>query len=475
MRRRVPILFKLLGAYLVPAVATFVGFGFYAHYSAQRALEEELGRRLTSVASAVALDVAGENLALLQPGDESTRTYRNIARRLGDLAMDTQVARIYLFDKEGHSLGDTRAGIPIGEHYYALDANRSELDTVFAGRPASSILFRGLDGKYYKSGFAPIRDPDEPAGKVAFAVGVDGAAAMYDQLATFRRTLLGLGGAGTLLVVILSVLMARLLVRPLNRLSRAAERIGRGELDAPVLEESRDEVGLVAHTMEEMRRGLRSRDERMQMMLAGIAHEVRNPLGGLQLYAGILRDELTGDEEKLAHVHRIERELDHLKIIVEEFLEYARRGKPQLVDTNLADLLEEVHGLALPLARERDVSLTLTRTPGMARADAGQLRRALLNLTQNAVQACASGKGRVALACSSDGKGAHISISDNGEGMSAEMLTKIWTPFFTTRQKGTGLGLAFVREIAQDHGADLDVKSHVGEGTTFELTFPCIG
>src|SRR5262249_59659275 len=102
----------------------------------------------------------------------------------------------------------------------------------------------------------------------------------------------------------------------IRRLERAAARIAEGDLVAPVEKTSRDEIGTVAETLEDMRQQLRTRDERMQMMLAGIAHEVRNPLGGMELYAGILRDDLAGDADKLAHLFRIERELAQLKNIV---------------------------------------------------------------------------------------------------------------------------------------------------------------
>ncbi|MCU1282921.1 MAG: integral rane sensor signal transduction histidine kinase, partial [bacterium] len=278
MARRVPILAKLLGAYLVPAVATFVGFGLVAHWVARRALEEELGRRLTSIAAAAAVQIGDENIALLAPGDEETRTYRNLQRRLGELAGETGAARIYVFAKDGTSRADTRAGVPIGERYYTLDAWQSELRRVFSGTPASSVLFRGRDGSFYKSGFAPLRD----SGAIAYVVGVDGAASLYEQLAGFRRTLFAVGAAGALAIVALSIFVARLLVRPIRRLARAAERMGRGDLDDPVRRETNDEIGLVADTMDQMREQLRARDERMQMMLAGIAHEVRNPLGGLE-------------------------------------------------------------------------------------------------------------------------------------------------------------------------------------------------
>jgi signal transduction histidine kinase len=471
--RRVPILAKLLGAYLVPAVATFIGFGVVAYGVARRALEEELGRRLTSIAAAAAAQIADENVALLAPGDEETRTYRNLQRRLGELAGETGAARIYVFAKDGTSRADTRPGVPIGERYYTLDAQQSELRRVFAGAPAASVLFRGHDGNLYKSGFAPLHDD---TGAIPFAVGVDGAASLYEQLAGFRRTLFAVGAAGALAIVALSILVARLLVRPIRRLARAAEGIGAGDLEAPVRRETNDEIGLVADTMEQMREQLRARDERMQMMLAGIAHEVRNPLGGLELYAGLLREDLTGDAEKLAHVQRIERELLRLKTIVSDFLEYARRPKPSVGACNVADLIAEVRDIAVAAGKARNVRVAVdVDGAGGARVagDEGQLRRALVNLAHNAVQACADdSSGEVTLGCARADGEIVVTVRDTGGGIDPELLNKIWTPFYTTKQSGTGLGLAFVRDIARDHGARLAVDSAPGRGTTFTLALP---
>jgi signal transduction histidine kinase len=235
---------------------------------------------------------------------------------------------------------------------------------------------------------------------------------------------------------------------------------------------SRDEIGTVAETLEDMRQQLRTRDERTQMMLAGIAHEVRNPLGGMELYAGLLRDDLQGDSEKLAHLARIERELTQLKNIVTEFLEYARRPRPHLEASDVSEILGEVRDLVAAHAGPRQVEITVDAEPAQAACDAGQLRRAILNLAQNAVQACPDdGSGKVRLGCARKNGEVIVTIGDTGPGIAPDLLAKIWTPFYTTKQSGTGLGLAFVREIARDHRARLDVESRPG-GTTFTLALP---
>ena len=457
MKLRLPVALKLLGIFLLPASLTLLVFALAAHHRASQLLEEELGRRLTGVAASAAHTIEDEGLALLQPGDEETRTYRNVRRRLAELRDAAGVARIYVFDERDLSVCDTAAR-PIGERDFGLARSSAEIRAARAGRPTSSVLFAGESGALYKSAFSQV-----PGG--TFVVGVDGAAPMYEQLATLRRTLARAGAAGVVVVGLLALLAGGLIVAPVRRLARAALRIGRGDLDAVVTRTSRDEIGDVAETLETMRQLLRARDERTQMMLAGIAHEVRNPLGGLQLYAGLLREDLAEQPEQLAHVMKVERELEHLKHIVSDFLEYARRPRPVLTTLDGGQLAAEL----LPLVGGDVVSDV---PPGLTlRADAGQLRRALLNLLGNAVQASAAGQ-RVTLTLRDDGGATKIVVRDEGAGMPAELLEKIWAPFFTTKQKGTGLGLAFTREIVQEHGGTIDVTSTVGGGTTFTIALP---
>ncbi len=221
-----------------------------------------------------------------------------------------------------------------------------------------------------------------------------------------------------------------------------------------------------------MREQLRARDERLQMMLAGIAHEVRNPLGGMELFAGLLREELAGDVEKLAHVARIERELGHLKAVVGDFLEYARRPRLEQRPADAAAIAREVGEVLGPDAQRAQVALAV-EAPGPAPlcCDAQQVRRALLNLGKNALQACAPG-ARVTITCAASDDRVRLAVRDTGCGIPGDELGSIFTPFFTTREKGTGLGLAFVAEIARDHGGAVKVDSTVGAGSEFALEFP---
>ena len=136
-----------------------------------------------------------------------------------------------------------------------------------------------------------------------------------------------------------------------------------------------------------------------------------------------------------------------------EFLEYARRPAPRLEAVALRPLFEEVRELTLCRAARRSPRAA---TGSPSAPTPVQLRRALLNLARNAVTAARG--GHVALGAAAEGERVRIEVRDDGPGVPPELREKIFAPFFTTREKGTGLGLAFVREIVRDHGSEVDVR-----------------
>jgi signal transduction histidine kinase len=462
------LLVRLLLAYLLPTLALFALFGYLAYRMSEQSLEESLGRRLTGIAQAAATQIRSEAILFLSSGDDNSRTALRLKHKLEQLKERTRVARIFILDGQLHSHADTEASVRIGDLYYHAEADRAELKRAFGGEEASSILFRGNHGRLYKTGYAPIFQGE----KVVAALGVEGSVEFYAVLGQLRNYLILSGAIVAMLVIVASLFLARRITRPLRLLAREASLIGAGDLTRPIEVTSRDEVGLLALTMNEMRKGLFQRDQQVQMMLSGIAHEVRNPLGGIELFSGLLRDDLQGDTEKLQHVQRIERELTYLKKVVNDFLDYARRVPPSLGHQDLTSLLAEVVELLKMDAAERGVTLSMEgREPVGARCDKEQLRRVLINLARNAIQATPPG-GRVILRSGVSDEIASCEIEDNGSGIAPEHLSKIFDPFFTTREKGTGLGLALAKKIVDDHGGLLTVTSEPGRGSTFHLTLP---
>jgi len=460
------LLIKLLAGTLVPTVAALGVFGVLAHEVARRALEEELGRRLATAAAGAAATILPEQLRALTAGDEGSLTYANVRRRLEAARARLAVRRVVAVAPDLTARGDSAGALALGAPAYELYADQAEIARAAAGAPTASPLFVGHDGVPYKRAYAAVGEPGQVAGLVA----VEGNADYPAVLAAFRRSMMVAGLGAALGVLLLTAWIARRISGPVTRLAEAAERLGRGDLDAPVPIETRDEIGVLAQTFEETRAALKARDERMQMMLAGIAHEVRNPLGGLELYAGLLRDALGGQPERLEEVRRIEREVGHLKTVVNEFLEFARRPAPHLEAVELQPLCDEVRELTRATST---AEFAVDVPPALrVRADPGQLRRVLLNLARNA--ATAARNGRVQLAAREAGSRVHIEVRDDGPGVPAGLREQIFTPFFTTREKGTGLGLAFVREIVREHGGEVAVADAPGGGSVFSFELPAV-
>lgn len=460
------LLTKLLLAMLVPAIAALALFGATAHEVARRVLEDELGRRLATAATAVSMLVLPEQLVAIGAGDEQSNTYANLRRRVEQARERLAVRRVLLVADDGTARADSDGLLALGAQAYEVGADAPEIERARTGQATASPLFVGRDGLPYKRGYARI-------GTSGFAV-VEASAEYLQALAAFRRWLLVGGLVGSVAIIVLAVWLSRRMTGPLARLARAAERMGQGDLKAPVAAETRDEIGYLATRLDDMRVALRARDERMQMMLAGIAHEVRNPLGGLELYAGLLRESLAGQTERLAEVARVEREIGYLKNVVTDFLDFARRPAPVLEPIQACELLREVVEICQPPSGAPAVRMECEHA-AQALADRAQLRRALINLARNAVTA-AGPSGQVIVAASvSPGTNPQLTweVRDSGPGVPDALRDKIFAPFFTTREKGTGLGLAFVAEIARDHGSTVELDLGPEGGARFRFRTAC--
>jgi signal transduction histidine kinase len=462
------LLAKLLLAMLVPALLALGLFGAAAHEVARRVLEDELGRRLATAATAVSMLVLPEQLSAIGAGDEQSNTYANLRRRAEQARERLAVRRVLLVTSDRSTRADSEGSLALGAQAHELGADAPEIEKALRGPPQASPLFIGRDGLPYKRGYARI-------GTSGLAV-VEASAEYLQALAAFRRWLLLGGLVGVVVIAVLAAGLSRRMTGPLERLAAAAERIGHGDLKAPVTTETSDEIGYLATRLDDMRAALRARDERMQMMLAGIAHEVRNPLGGLELYAGLLREGLADQPERLAEVARVEREIGYLKNVVTDFLDFARRPAPVMESTKVHELLQEVAEVCQPPAATPALKIECAADLN-AHVDRAQLRRALINLVRNAV-AAAGTSGRVILAARPDGHDPSCiewEVRDSGPGVPEDIRDKIFTPFFTTREKGTGLGLAFVQEIAHDHGSAVTVDRGPEGGARFRFSSASAG
>ena len=247
------------------------------------------------------------------------------------------------------------------------------------------------------------------------------------------------------------------LARLMETFNQATERLGQsyrkiGELQKEIAEKDRQ---LARKTRLEM----------LGRMAANLAHEIRNPLGGIQLYASMLRRDLEGDGAKVRTLDRILGAISGLDSLVEDMLAFGREIEPRRRLQPLGPIVEQALDFVRGTVAEKRIRVEL-RFDGLvvAEVDGEMMQRVFLNILSNAVQAVGTG-GRIAVAAS----GRTLVFSDDGPGIAPEILEKIFTPFLTSKTKGTGLGLAIAHKIVEAHGGAIEAKNGPDGGAVFTI------
>jgi signal transduction histidine kinase len=217
-------------------------------------------------------------------------------------------------------------------------------------------------------------------------------------------------------------------------------------------------------------------------LAAGVAHEINNPLGTIMLLADVMYNEAPEGDSRREDLEMITEQARRCKGIVFDLLSFARENRLMAQETDVNLLVESVvaeqtvaEGHPTPEYERVYVALDLDPRLPAIQADPDQLRQCLLNLMDNAVDAMAPEGGKLTISTRApDMQHVELIVSDTGVGMSDETMSKLFTPFYTTKPpgKGTGLGLSIIYGIVKMHRGDIRVQSTLGQGTTFSIVLP---
>ncbi|MFA4827950.1 MAG: ATP-binding protein [Thermodesulfovibrionales bacterium] len=205
--------------------------------------------------------------------------------------------------------------------------------------------------------------------------------------------------------------------------------------------------------------------EAIGKVVAGVAHEIRNPLFGISSIVQILEKEIKSEQHR-ALLQAMLKEIYRLKNLVEELLLYSRPSKLDISEVDLNVLMEKIKHYVK--AKKEDVAVNLIINPSVTiMADMDKLTQVFLNLTDNALNA---GSRNIDITAEQKKDRVVITIKDNGIGIRKNLIDKIWDPFFTTRKEGTGLGLSICKKIIEDHNGSMEIQSTEGSGTSVIIT-----
>ena len=210
-------------------------------------------------------------------------------------------------------------------------------------------------------------------------------------------------------------------------------------------------------------------------LVAGVAHEVRNPLGVIRASVQMMEKEMETGCKSSELTHVMLQEIDRLDAVVKALLDFGRPSKSQFERIDVQQSLEEVILLTRQFALQQQVGVSRNFAEDLPAlwADDDQLKQVFVNLISNAIQAMPDG-GRLSISVYTEGGFIKISFADSGTGISTETRERIFDPFFTTRAGGSGLGLSIVHRIVDAHNGYMQVRSRVGTGSTFTVSLPLI-
>lgn len=464
----------------------------------------------------------------------------HVDKIIGDVAAQEDIDRVRILSKNGtviHSSDENEIGSLVDQEAEACLACHLDEQSMQAspmiGRPR---FFTDRHGQHMLGSTAVIRnEPNCSTGNCHAAAADQAVLGVLDIVSplsqidqairdtTVRTVGLALGFV-ILAALLVSVLVQRIVYRPLEDLKVGSERLAEGDLEHPIPVRSDDELGQLAGSFNSMMRRLRESRAELQdwgrtleqkvedathelqiaqaeaargeklasvgLLAAGIAHELNNPLTGVLTFSHLVRKQLPDDSPQAEDLDLVIQETKRCATIIRRLLDFAREKAPEKKYSDINLMIEETTHLIAQSAQVADIDiiLQLDETLPTVWVDEDLLKQVIMNMLVNAQHAI-DGGGRITVRTSvwqespDGGEGgdskpmAMISIADSGCGISEENLQRIFDPFFTTKGvgKGTGLGLSVSHGTIKAHGGTVEVESTVGEGTEFRIYVPLEG
>jgi two-component system, NtrC family, nitrogen regulation sensor histidine kinase NtrY len=310
-------------------------------------------------------------------------------------------------------------------------------------------------------------------------------AALLEAERGIVRAFAALVAIGLALSVLVGLLIARRVTRPVEALTFAAREVAQGHLAVQVAERASGEVGELVSAFNKMTADLRTTTEQLvaservaawQEVARRLAHEIKNPLTPIQMSLQTLLAARQADHPRFSALFEesafaVLEEVERLRRIVDEFSRFARLPRPNLQPLDICEWVAQV--LTLYASPPEGLQLRTDISPGLwAQGDRDQLTQVLVNLVKNAEEALEGGPGVITVRAGRRQDELRIEVEDTGPGIPPEHWPRLFEPYFTTKQGGTGLGLAIAQRICQEHGGRLEVGGAPAGGAVFTLVLP---
>ena len=312
----------------------------------------------------------------------------------------------------------------------------------------------------------------------------------YEEASLIKEHIMSNMVAIVFISIVLSVFLvswaSSTITAPLNKMIQGVRKIKRGRLNEKISLDSHDEIGELAQDFNNMVDILKKQKEMektinqnqkmasLGILASEVAHEINNPLGIILGYASYMEGKVSPDEPVYRYIKEMKSETQRCKKIIENFLHFARIPAPNLKESNLNIILDEIVNFASnhPDLQNLEIIKEFDKDIPLMMFDEDQIKQVAINLIMNAAGAVQN-KGQL-LVKTEIGEDSFVNIifKDTGAGIPEENIDRIFEPFFTTKPKGSGLGLAVTKQIVKQHLGKISVESKLGVGTKITVSLP---
>jgi signal transduction histidine kinase len=459
---------------------------------------------LAAVGSLTYLTIRSHRSLLLEQMAERARTGINLM----ELSVANRLYRLDVFQLE--TIAREAKALPDVEYVYIYDAkgrivgdfheDRRELFSTFTDELGQRIVKsnKTLVQINSRNGILDISKPvyldREKLGGIRLGLNLN---PLFDEMHAVTIKAVVISTAIFLVGLLVIFIITSRFIRPIETLTLAANRIEKGDLQYRVNIVRDDEIGALAAAFDRMADRLMQRERELKqsqttlrradrlsslgLLTAGLAHEIRNPLVAIRTFTQLLPERYDDPEFRNGFQGLALKEVDRICGLINDLLSFARPSKPNVAPENISDVVENIARILESQAKEKNVEITREFDLSLPKVwiDKEQMKQVFMNLILNAIQAMKDG-GSIVISTRISARNndelikeyVQVDIRDTGVGIPEENLEHIFDPFFTSKDEGSGLGLAVSHQIVQEHGGFVTVESTVGKGTAFFVHVP---
>lgn len=366
----------------------------------------------------------------------------------------------FIFDRNSNVLihSDPKKITPFNDSRLLL--NKTEINSLNIKSTEASMSFKGNDGQWYMWGFYRLNDN--------YFLAIKVSADKLEKVEDFSLFFWYLGFAGIFVTALAGWYVAGKISRPIKSLADFSRKIGAGQLNAILEGKAKGELKNLYDALDKMRKGLIQIQKEKEDMLAQIAHEIRNPLGVIELMASLVKEDLTEENRNTEYIDKIIKETTTLKNLITSYLNFSKPVAAVKEWVTLDELFQEIKDIFSKKLQKKKINVMLNNSINKIYFDKNHLRNILINLVANSIDAFEK-PGKIILSSGLTNGKWKISVTDNGMGIRNENKEKLFTPFFTTKKNGTGLGLAISKKLCEENNALLSLSHSINGETKFTI------